>query len=121
MGRIDEAVVHYQKALELNPNHVDAHNNLGILLANMGQADAAIAHFRKALETSPHAVRVLKNLGMALVQSGQVIDATSVFQNALALARSAGDEAQTKTIEQILGKLYETANAAGANATGQAP
>ena len=121
MGRIDEAMVHYQKAFELNPRHADAHNNLGILLAGRGRLDEALAHFRKASEIDPRAISFLKNLAIALAQSGQLMEATSVLQNALALARSAGDETQVRTIMQTLGKLHETVNSAGANSATQAP
>jgi protein O-mannosyl-transferase len=121
LGRSAEALAHYQKALALDPNQVDAHNNLGILLASLGRTDEAIAHFRRELEKGPRAVRVLKNLAVALAQRGQLTDATSVLQNALALARSAGDEAQTKTITQILERLPEIAHSARANSTTQAP
>jgi len=31
-GRLDQAISHYNKTLLINPNHVDAHNNLGIIL-----------------------------------------------------------------------------------------
>jgi protein O-mannosyl-transferase len=121
MGRADEAEVHYKRALEIDPNHVDAHNNLGILLANTGRLDEGIAHFRKALQASPRAVRVLKNLAVALGQRGQVFEATAVLQNALAWARSAGDEAQTQQIAQILRMLQHSADAATGTATVQAP
>jgi tetratricopeptide (TPR) repeat protein len=73
MGRTDESEAHYKKkALEIDPNHIDAHNNLGILLASTGRLDEGIAHCRRALEASPRAVRVLKNLGVALGQRGQL-------------------------------------------------
>ena len=119
MGRLDEATVHYLKALALNPNHADAHNNLGILLASGGRMDEAIAHFRRASEIAPHAIGFLKNLATALVQRGQLTDATSILQDALALARSAGDEAQTRTIARILEELHEPA--AKADSATQAP
>jgi tetratricopeptide (TPR) repeat protein len=110
IGRTNEAMVHLMKALELVPDYAEPHNNLGILLAGMGRTDEAIAHFRKALEINPHAIGVLENLAFALEQNGQLTDATSVLKKALALAKSAGDEAQTKIITQTLTKLYEAIN-----------
>ena len=35
--RTDEAIAHYQKALELKPDFADAHYNLGLALVNRGQ------------------------------------------------------------------------------------
>ena len=52
-GRTDEAMAHYQKALEINPDYAEAHNNLGTLLAKMGRTDEAMVHFLKALEINP--------------------------------------------------------------------
>ena len=111
MGRNDEAIAHYQKALEINPNDNGANNNLGVLLAHLGRSDEAIVHYQKALEINPDEIRTLKNLAAALEQKGQWTDATSVLQNGLASAKSAGDEKRTKMIEQILTKHYEAFNA----------
>ncbi len=107
MERPDEAMVHFQMALRLNPNHANAHNNLGVMLAQMGRTDEAITHYRRAWEMNPVDLDHLENLVFALVKRGRLADATSVLQNALASAKSAGDEARTKTIAQTLTNLYE--------------
>ena len=52
-GQIDEAIDHFQKAIEIRPDFVDARNNLGLLLEGRGQSDEAIAHYRKAIEFQP--------------------------------------------------------------------
>ena len=36
-GQVDEAITHYQKALEINPNYAEADKNLGIALSQKGQ------------------------------------------------------------------------------------
>jgi Flp pilus assembly protein TadD len=77
------------------------------MLAQMGRTDEAITHYRKAWEMNPVDLDHLENLVFALVKEGRLTDATSVLQNSLALAKSAGDEARTKTITQTLTKLYE--------------
>jgi tetratricopeptide (TPR) repeat protein len=107
-GRIDEAMANFLNAVKLNPAFAEAHSNLGVLLAQFGRTDEAIAHFRKALEIKPDAIGNLENLAVALMQKGQLPDAAQVLMRALALARSAGDEAQAETIAQILAKLHET-------------
>ena len=38
-GQVDEAITHYQKALEIKPDYAEAHNNLGNALADCGQVD----------------------------------------------------------------------------------
>ena len=46
----------YQKALEINPNYMEAHSNLGVALFQKGQLDEAIAQYQKALEINPNYV-----------------------------------------------------------------
>ena len=38
-GKLDGAVVHYQRALALKPDFAEAHNNLGNTLNDQGQLD----------------------------------------------------------------------------------
>ena len=70
-GKVEEAIVHYNKALELDPNYSEAHFNLGNALLRLGRADEAIAHYQKALETNPNNIRAHYNLAGVLAQSGQ--------------------------------------------------
>ncbi len=82
-GRIDEAIAHYQKALEIKPDFADAHNNLGVALARRGQVDSAIVRYQKALEIKPDCVDARNNLGAALARRGQVDSAIACFEKAL--------------------------------------
>ena len=65
-GRIDEAVAHFEKALEIKPDYAEAHIDLGTALANGRRMDEAIAHFQKALEIKPDYAEAHINLGIAL-------------------------------------------------------
>jgi tetratricopeptide (TPR) repeat protein len=87
MGKTNEAMNHYQKALEIKPNYARAHNNLGILLSDMGRANEAITHFMKALEINPtydgaH-YNPHYNLGILLATMGQTDEAVAHYQKAL--------------------------------------
>jgi Flp pilus assembly protein TadD len=103
-------MAHFQMVLQLNPNDGEAHNNLGLLLVKLGRIDEAIAHYRKSLEVNPDKIGTLPNLAFALVQKGQLTDAIPLLQRALALAKSDGDEAQAKTMTEILEKLFEASH-----------
>ena len=70
-GKEDEAIVHFQKALELNPGCVDAHNSLGGALLQMGQFDDAIAQFQEALRLKPDYTDAQKNLSAAQAAARQ--------------------------------------------------
>ncbi len=82
-GNVDEAMVHCQKALEINPDFAEAHNNLGDTLFQKGRVDEAIAHCQRALEINPHFAEAHNNLGNALLQKDRVDEAITHFQKAL--------------------------------------
>ena len=87
-GRLDEAIAHAQRALELQPHGADdalAHINLGNALAKKGRVDEAIAHYQKALEIQSDSADAHNNLGTAFLRTGQTDDAIAHFQKALEL------------------------------------
>ena len=62
----DEALIQYEKALELNPRHYLSWNNIGVIAHKMKNYDKAIACYRKSLEIdSKHRV-ALTNMGDTL-------------------------------------------------------
>ena len=82
-GQIDEAITHYQKALETKPDDVVAHNNLALVLASRGQIDAAVSHYEKVLEINPDFAESHNNLGATLASRGQIDAAISHYEKAL--------------------------------------
>jgi adenylate cyclase len=54
MRHSHDAVVEYQRALDINPNFAAARAHLGMALACDGQSDTAIHHSEQALRMSPH-------------------------------------------------------------------
>jgi Flp pilus assembly protein TadD len=63
-GQIDEAIAHYGKALEINPNDALAHCNLGVMLARNGSVDEAMDHFQQTLKIKPDYPGARANLGI---------------------------------------------------------
>ena len=53
LGRYEEAIVSYDKALEIKPDLHEAWYNRGIALGNLGRLEEAIASYDKALEFKP--------------------------------------------------------------------
>ena len=78
-----KCVPYYSEALRINPMHVMAHNNLGIVLINQGRLDDAIRHFSEALRMNPGNAGTLNNLGMALRNQGKINEAIKHFSEAL--------------------------------------
>jgi tetratricopeptide (TPR) repeat protein len=85
-GRSDQAALHFQKALELQPGSPDAHSNLGSALLQEGRLEEAVAQFRKAIELNPNAIQAHNNLGNALLQSGRLDQALAELQRTVELA-----------------------------------
>jgi len=84
-GRLDEAMAHYQKALEINPADAEAYYNIGDALFEKGQVDQAIAYFQKTLEIDPSYAKAHNNLGLSLAQKGRMDEAMLQYQTTLEL------------------------------------
>jgi len=82
-GKPDEAIAHFQKALELDPNDADVLNTLGDVLLHEGKVDEAIAHFKRLLQIKPNSADTEDKLGSALLQKGEVDEAITCFHKAL--------------------------------------
>jgi protein O-mannosyl-transferase len=65
-GKAEAAIAHFEEALRLKPDYVDAHNNLGVVLASAGRVQEAILHFEAALRIDPTSLDAHVNLGIAL-------------------------------------------------------
>jgi protein O-mannosyl-transferase len=84
MGRNEEAIAHYRKALELKPDNAEAHNNFGALLEKTGRTDEAIVHYRKALEINPNLAQAYNNLGTLLEKMGRTDEVLAHYRKVLA-------------------------------------
>jgi len=85
VGRIDEAVEHYRRAIELRPRYADAHNHLGAALRRLGGFEEAVSEFRWALELDPSLAEAHYNLGNAVGASGELGEAVRHYRQAIRL------------------------------------
>jgi TolB-like protein/class 3 adenylate cyclase/Tfp pilus assembly protein PilF len=86
MRRSHDAIVEFQRALDINPNFAAAHGHLGNALACDGQADAAIPHLEQALRMSPHDpqnIFVYTALAVAYYLNGSYSEAISFGHKAV--------------------------------------
>jgi tetratricopeptide (TPR) repeat protein len=72
-------------ALQLSPTIVQAHNNLGVLLAAADETDEAIEHYKQAIQLQPLNVEAHYNLGNALRHRQDMASATRAYEQALLL------------------------------------
>jgi protein O-mannosyl-transferase len=82
-GKVDEAMIHLRKALELHPDYAEAHYNLGVALDLKGQEDAARIEFQTALAIQPTHVLAWNGLGLVYLKTGKVDEAIAQFRQAL--------------------------------------
>lgn len=71
LGRYEEALQEYRKALALRPNFVDILTKIGITLKEKGNLDQAMEAFSKAKEINPKYVPAYVHLGVAYYSKGQ--------------------------------------------------
>lgn len=79
----DEARLCYEGALLKDPDHADAHVNLGRLLHEAGAPGEAMLHYRAALRARPRDAVAAFNLGVALEDLGAADEAMAAYQAAL--------------------------------------
>lgn len=70
-GDNEDALIAYDKALEVDPNHVSAWNNKGIILSRLERFEEAIECYDKAIEIEPQYANAWYNKANALRNFGQ--------------------------------------------------
>lgn len=70
-GKLIEAEKVYRKAVNKQPNFVEAHNNLGNVLVDLEHLEEAIRAYRKAVNLKPDHPMLLNNLGNAFQLKGE--------------------------------------------------
>jgi tetratricopeptide (TPR) repeat protein len=83
---LEEAIMHYWKAVANDPKYIEAYNNLGFVLQMLGRAEEAIGCYQKALTINPNYSEAHNNLGIVLRTIGQIDEALQAFDKAIALA-----------------------------------
>jgi len=84
LGMADDAISHYQKALELLPDDVDSLIGLGAAQCDAGKLDEAIVSLEHASTTHPDNGRAFANLGVALEAAGKDEKAVAAYAKAVA-------------------------------------
>ncbi|MHB8284714.1 MAG: tetratricopeptide repeat protein [Caulobacteraceae bacterium] len=79
----DLAAGAHRKALELQPELVAAHYNLGLVLLDRGELEGAVAAFRAAIALRPDYAEGYCNLGHCLSELGRLDEAVAACEHAL--------------------------------------
>ncbi len=72
-------------ALQLKPDLLESHHNLGVALEEQGRLEEAVACYRRALELKPDDAEIHNNLGNVLKDQGKLDEAVACCRRALEL------------------------------------
>ena len=95
-GRLDEAYLHYNRVLRIQPD-ARAHYNMGVILRRQGRKEGAVAQFEESLRLDSTSADAHNNLGSTLGELGRTRDAVAQFRLAAAI------EPDSAKIRQNLG------------------
>jgi len=70
-SKYEDAISYCDKALEIDPNNIDALNNKAMALSDLGRYEEAISSYDRALEIDPNDGNALHNKGIALGKLGK--------------------------------------------------
>ena len=120
LGQLEEAASCFKKAVELDPNYIDAYYNLGSILEYLKQDEAALAVFKQIILRKPDDYESVYKAASLSKKVGEVDKAkmyltlipmdTLIGQKAKQLADSMGTDVPTIKAEHTQPQTFEQAN-----------
>ena len=84
-GHLQSSVEHLKKAIAIDPDYMEAHNNLGARYIALGNNEMAVDHLQTALRLDPSSALAQLNVGLALYSLKRVDQAEQYARNAIRL------------------------------------
>ena len=85
IGEYDNAILYWQKAIEINSDFVEAYCNMGVAYIYKGNYDKAIECFQKAIALDPNNPTVYDNMGVAYYDKENYNIALNFHQKAISI------------------------------------
>ncbi|MCT7979714.1 glycosyltransferase 61 family protein [Laspinema olomoucense] len=82
-NQINEAIICYNQALKITPNHPKSYLNLGVMWRKKGELDKAVALYQKAITLEPHLHLAYFNLGNIFLEQELLNDAIIAYLQTL--------------------------------------
>ena len=92
------------KALEIEPENVDLHFNLGVISSDKGDVDKAMSHYNKAIETDSTYTRAYLNAAALILKKEQ-----SIIEEMNSLGTSNADYNRYDELKLVREDLYKSA------------
>jgi tetratricopeptide (TPR) repeat protein len=97
LGRYEEALEQFKKALQLDKNlAVDANYNFGIVHSKLGSPEKAIKHYKEAIKVNPKSALPNLNLGMIYAKQKNYAAAILPLRTAIKVSPKMAQEANFK-------------------------
>ena len=81
----DRATTIFDKAIELQPDYIDAHYNRGLAYMRKGEMDKALADYSGAIQFKRNYAEAYNNRGIAYQKKGEIIYAVQDYSTAIGL------------------------------------
>lgn len=90
-GKLAEAAQLYLTVLQLEPESVEAHHNLGTALVQLNRLEEAKTHFETAIAIRPDSAEAHNNLGNVLAHLNRLDQSIVQFEKVLEISRQAAE------------------------------
>jgi tetratricopeptide (TPR) repeat protein len=88
IGQFDGAIVHFKNAIEIFPDYLDAHNDLGVVYMKLKRLDEATEQFQSAIEISPKSYNPRLNLAIILLGKRKYSEAADQLNQCVSIDSS---------------------------------
>lgn len=82
-GRVEDALVKLQKAVDAEPDYAEAHSSIALVYEQLGENDKAQEHYDRALELNPNDGSTRNNYAVFLCRTGRAKEAEAHFLQAI--------------------------------------
>ena len=117
VGKVKQAQVALERAVEINPMLSESRTNLGNVYLKEGKINEAIDQYQTALEINPNDAKTYNNLGNAYVKAGRLDEAIREYDQSLKLDPNFLDVYKNLSIAYCEKKMFEKAEAVLKEAT----
>jgi tetratricopeptide (TPR) repeat protein len=101
-GRYAEAVPIYRRILELSPDDVEAHNDLGLALHYLGDTNGALTQLRAGAAKDAEHQRIWLTLGFVSLQAGDAGAARTALEHARDIDAGTGVGEEAKRLLDLI-------------------